>query len=136
MTTGPNLKLQLPAVYVDTLDQATNALARSAPFDLRRLLVSYYAQRASRRRSPGAHLLGVHQQALEAFAQAEDDRRRWLALRLPAAAEAAMRTLQDETSMDAAAALKSLIYEMRAEVLEHPDPAVARALRRFAAHQR
>ncbi|NBK38676.1 hypothetical protein EON09_09065 [Pseudomonas soli] len=132
-----SIEARLPAVYLDVLDAAMQAVSSEAGAHLRKLFLAHYFHWLVQARQ-GAGLQPGH----EAFVQALDAQRRQRGLpasgatrRLSMKVNAHMAedflTLLGQTRMSQTELLKAVIARIQMDVLEVRDPQVIEALQRL-----
>lgn len=127
------IEAQLPAACVDALDLAAKTIIASATTDFRKLLVTYFVHRAAADPRGGAKLLAAHRKAAIEFPEQRGAPRRRLSMKVSPQIDAELRALMAATALSVTEALKSLVFEIHADVLDKPRPALMKALRDLAA---
>ena len=126
------IEAQLPAVCVDALDLAANAFTPSSSTDFRKLLVTYFVHRAAQDPRGGEKLLAAHRKAAIEFPEQRGAPRRRLSMKVSPQIDAELRALMAATALTVTETLKSLVFEIHADVLDKPRPALMKALRDLA----
>lgn len=127
------IEAQLPALCVDTLDLAANAFTPSSSTDFRKILVTYFVHRAAQDPRGGEKLLAAHRKAAIEFPEQRGAPRRRLSMKVSPQIDAELRALMAATALSVTETLKSLVFEIHADVLDKPRPALMKALRDLAA---
>ena len=127
------IEAQLPAVCVDALDLAARSITSSATTDFRKLIVTYFLHRAAQDPRGGEKLLAAHRKAAIEFPEQRGAPRRRLSMKVSPQIDAELRALMAATTLSVTETLKSLVFEIHADVLLKPRPALMKALRDLAA---
>ena len=127
------IEAQLPALCIDTLDLAAHAFTPLSSTDFRKILVTYFVHRAAQDPRGGEKLLAAHRKAAIEFPEQRGAPRRRLSMKVSPQIDAELRALMAQTALSVTETLKSLVFEIHADVLLKPRPALMKALRDLAA---
>ncbi len=122
----------LPPVYLDVLDLAAYSIEPAATPEHRRLLLTYFVHRDAEDPGAAQRLRVYHAQAVQHWEHIPVKNKRRLSLKVAHRAEMSMAQLMVATSLNKTQVIKSLVAQIQYELLEAPQPAVVRELKRLA----
>lgn len=127
------LEAVLPAIYVDVLDCAAHAIDPKASTDFRRVLLSYFLHRAAQDDNPAVRLLRSHEKARGAYPELRGASRRRLSMKITQRITDELQGLMKGTQLNTTEVIKSVVFDIQAQVLESPKPVLLRQLKALAA---
>lgn len=128
-----SIEARLPAIYLDVLDYAVHAIDPLASTEFRRVLLTYFLHKAARRARAVTTLRSLHAKALTAFPENRGETRRRLSMKIAPRLNREFRSLADDSSLSTTDILKSVVYDIRGQVLEKPNPELMEELRTLSA---
>lgn len=128
-----SLEASLPAVYVDVLDYAAHVIDKKASTDFRRVLLAYFVRKAANDRRAPARLKKAHARAIARYPESRGNARRRLSMKVPHRMTEDLKKLEEQTELNRTELLKTVVYEIQAQVLEQPTAAVLDELRTISA---
>lgn len=128
-----SIEASLPAIYLDVLDCAVHTIDQQASSEFRRLLLTYFVHKAAQDARSASRLKRSHQQALARFPEIRGLARRRLSMKVPARVSEDLQRLSAQTQLNTTELLKSVVFDIQAQVLEQPRAEVLKELRTLAA---
>jgi hypothetical protein len=122
------IEAQLPAIYLDMLDLAAYAVDSAASTEFRKVLMVLYLHRFASGEYPRERLLKAHRSALARFAEQRGAARRRLSMKVTPRIAEDIKTLTEDTAMNQTEVIKSVIYQIQADVIEARKPALMKEL--------
>ncbi|NML32115.1 hypothetical protein [Paraburkholderia antibiotica] len=122
------IEAQLPAIYLDVLDLAAYMIDSTNSTEFRKVLMMLYLHRFASGEYPRTRLINAHRSAIEHFKEHRGAARRRLSMKVTPRIAEDLRTLMDETTLSQTEVIKSVIYQIRSDVIEAQKPALLKEL--------
>jgi hypothetical protein len=122
------VEAQLPAIYLDMLDLAAYTIDSASSTEFRKVLMVFYLHRFASGEYPRERLLRAHRAAIERFKEERGATRRRLSMKVMPPIAEDIQTLIDDTSMSQTEVIKSVIYQIQADVVQARKPALMKEL--------
>ena len=122
------IEAQLPAIYLDVLDLAAFMVDSASSTEFRKVLMTLYLHRFASGEYPRARLIKAHRSALERFKERRGAARRRLSMKVTPRVAEDLKTLMHDTTMSQTEVIKSVIYQIQADVIESRKPALMKEL--------
>jgi hypothetical protein len=123
-----SIEAQLPAIYLDMLDLAAYTIDSASSTEFRKALVTLYVHRFASGEYPKERLMKAHRSAVARFKEQRGAARRRLSMKVTPRIAEDIKTLTEDTEMNQTEVLKSVIYQIQADVVEARKPALMREL--------
>lgn len=128
-----SIEARLPAIYVDVLDYAAHSIDVEASTEFRKTLLTFFVHRAANRSEAASSLISSHEKAKLEFPEIRGGTRRRLSLKVAPRINEDFRNLTIGTKLTTTEIIKSVVYEIRGDVLENPKPELISQLRTISA---
>jgi hypothetical protein len=122
------VEAQLPAIYLDMLDLAAYTIDSASSTEFRKVLMVFYLHRFASGEYPRERLLRAHRAGMERFKEERGAARRRLSMKVTPRIAEDIQTLIDDTSMSQTEVIKSVIYQIQADVVQARKPALMKEL--------
>ena len=122
------VEAQLPAIYLDMLDLAAYTIDSASSTEFRKVLMVFYLYRFASGEYPRERLLRAHRAGMERFKEERGATRRRLSMKVTPRIAEDIQTLIDDTSMSQTEVIKSVIYQIQADVVQARKPALMKEL--------
>ena len=122
------IEAQLPAIYLDMLDLAAYTIDSASSTEFRKVLMILYLHRFASGEYPRERLLKAHRSAVARFKEQRGAARRRLSMKVTPRIAEDIKTLTEDTAMNQTEVIKSVIYQIQADVIEARKPALMKEL--------
>jgi hypothetical protein len=110
------------------LDLAAYTIDSASSTEFRKVLMVFYLHRFASGEYPRERLLRAHRAAIERFKEERGATRRRLSMKVMPPIAEDIQTLIDDTSMSQTEVIKSVIYQIQADVVQARKPALMKEL--------
>ncbi|PRX98306.1 hypothetical protein [Paraburkholderia sp. BL25I1N1] len=122
------IEAQLPAIYLDVLDLAAYIVDSTSSTEFRKVLMILYLHRFASGEFPRALLIKAHRATSERFKERRGEARRRLSMKVTPRIVEDLKTLMHDTTLSQTEVIKSVIYQIHADVIESRKPELMREL--------
>lgn len=129
-----SLEASLPAIYVDVLDLATHRISPHLSSEFRKPLLSYFFHLLAHKTTSVKQLKRAHEMTLLMFPEKRGGAKRRVSLKVSTLVAEDVNWLIDATDLNTTDLIKSVVYEIRKQVLDAPKPKYIRDLQAIATY--
>lgn len=129
-----SLEASLPAIYIDVLDLAARQISPWTTTDFRRPLLSFFIHQFAHKSTAARKLRRSYEESLRLFPEERGGAKRRLSLKVSTTVASDLSWLLEATDLSKTELIKSVVYEIRQQVIETPKPNYIKELQAIATY--